>query len=128
SMCCRCGRTHVTACAAAGPAVRKTTRRNGGEKYGQGLSDPRPHLQRRGGDVGLEKEPRRRLCTPEDLPDLQMVGRSRTEEEGRRPAGARGLLHHHARADESEFQLLSRGPHTLSTSLLSHTGLTLLSY
>src|SRR4029078_8567015 len=117
SMCCRCGRTHVTACARAAPAVRKTTRRNGGEKYGQGLSDPPPHLQGRGGDGGLGKEPRRRPCTPEDLTAPRMVGRSRTEEEGRRPAGARGLLHHHARADEPEFQLLSPVQHRLSKCL-----------
>ena len=50
----------------------------------------------------------------EDLSDLPLVGRSRPEEEGRRPPGARGLLYDHARADESELQLLPRLQHRLS--------------
>ncbi len=44
-------------------------------------------------------------------PDLPLVGRSRSEEEGRRPPGAGGLLHDHAGADEPEFELLSRFQH-----------------
>src|SRR5215470_19979560 len=52
-----------------------------------------------------------------------MVGRSRPEEEGRRPAGPRGLLHHYAGADESEFELLPRLQHRVSEYLRSRLGL-----
>ena len=45
--------------AAPGAAFRKDARPDLREKYGQGIADPRPHLQGRGGAGGLEEEPQR---------------------------------------------------------------------
>ena len=69
-----------------------------------------------------KQEPGRPIRAAEDLSDLPLVGRSRPEDQGRRPPGARGLLHHHARADESEFQLLSRLQHRFSEHLRPRLG------
>ena len=38
-----------------------------------------------------------RMALLKTFPDLPLVGRSRPEDQGRRPPGARGLLHDHAR-------------------------------
>jgi murein L,D-transpeptidase YafK len=50
-------------------------------------------------------------------PDLPLVGRARAEAARGRLSGARGLLCHHAKADEPEFQLLSGHQHGLSQCL-----------
>ena len=56
---------------------------------------------------GLEGGQNRTLCAFSHFSDLPLVGRARPKDQGRRSPGARGLLHHYARADESQFQLLS---------------------
>ena len=77
------------------------------------FADPHPHLQGRIGARGLEAGYDRPFRAAQGLSDLPLVGRSRPEGQGRRSPGARGLLHDHARPDESEFQLLSRDQYRL---------------
>ena len=79
--------------------------------------DPRPALQEGIGARGLEEGRRRRIRPAEDVSDLPLVRPARPEEAGRRPAGARGLLHGHARADEPELVLLPVLRHGLSERL-----------
>ena len=79
--------------------------------------DPGPSLQGRVRARGLEAEDRRRLRAAEDLFDLRLVRKARAEEDGRRPAGARGLLHRDAGPDEPELRAPSRLQHRLSQRL-----------
>ncbi len=51
------------------------------------------------------------------LSDLPLVGRPRSQGQGRRPPGPGGLLYDHPRPDESEFKLLSRHQHGLPERL-----------
>ena len=61
------------------------------------IADPGPCLQGRIRARSLEAGSHRPLRVAQDLSDLPLVGRTRAQDQGRRPPGARGLLQHHAR-------------------------------
>ncbi len=77
------------------------------------FADPGADLQGRSGARSLEGGQDRAIRAAAYLSDLPLVGRIRAQDQGRRPPGAGGLLHHHPRPDESELQLLSRDQHRL---------------
>ena len=87
------------------------------KEHAEGLAAPHPHLQGGIGARSLEAGYQRTLRAAQGLSDLPLVGRPRTEGQGRRSPGARGLLSDHARADESQFQLLSRHQYRLPQRL-----------
>ena len=100
-----------------GARSRSRTRRSPGSRRWarrRARAPDDPHLQGELGARGLEADRRRRLQAVQDLRDLRLVGRARPQDQGRRPAVARGLLHHHARPDEPELELLPRLQHRLS--------------
>ena len=105
---------------AARPLPAKARRGDRVQEHGQGISDPDPRVQGRVRARGLEAGSHRTLRAAEDLSDLPLVGRTRPEDQGRRPSGAGGLLHHHPRPDESELGVLpvvrSRLSERLSTA------------
>ena len=93
------------------PLSDKMRRRAPSQEHGQGVADPRPPVQGRVGARGLEAGSRRPIRAAEDLSDLPLVGRSRAEEQGRRPPGARRASTPSPRADESAI------PITISPSI-----------
>ena len=68
--------------------------------------DDHPHLQEGSRVRNLEDEVERRVRAAQDLSDVPLVRTARAEETRRRHAGAGGLLHDRARADEPQFPLL----------------------
>ena len=84
-----------------------------GQEDGEGLSDPRAHLQGGIRTRGLEAGRQRALRAVSLLSDLPLFGRAGSQDQDRRPPGAGGLLHHHARPDESEFEPISRDQYRL---------------
>ena len=86
------------------------------------FADPGPAVQAGGRARGLEAGSLRPLCAAEDLSDLPLVGRSRTQGPRRRPPGAGRLLFHFAGADESAVGLLPLLQHRLSQRLRPGAG------
>ena len=103
--------------ALAATALAANDRGDRAAEHEQGIPDPRPHLQGRVRARGLEGRPERPHGAAQDLSDLPLVGRSRSEDQARRPPGARGVLHDHAEPDESELQLLPLDQSWLSERL-----------
>ena len=99
----------------AGPA--ETHRRDGREGHGSAIADAGPAVQAGSRARGLEAGSLRPLCAAEDLSDLPLVGRPRTQGPRRRPPGAGRLLLDHAGADEPAVGLLPLVQHRLSQRL-----------
>src|SRR6266516_7752761 len=81
------------------------------------FTDPCAHFQGRGGTRNLEAGYHRPFPDPQDLSDLSVVGRSCDQDARGRPSGSRGVLYSYARADESQFQLLSCDQHRFPQQL-----------
>ena len=91
--------------------------RDGEDRHDAFVAGGDPHLQEGGGARNLENVVGRSLRAAEDLSDVPLVGAAWSEEARGRHAGARGLLHDRARADESELPLLSVVQRRLSQRL-----------
>ena len=87
------------------------------EGHGSAVADPGPPVQAGSRARGLEAGPLRPLRAAEDLSDLPLVGRPRTQGPRRRPPGAGRLLFDLAGADEPAVGLLSLVQHRLSQRL-----------
>ena len=84
------------------------------QAHAQGIADPGSTVQGGGGARSLEGGRHRTVRSLKDLPDLPLVGGAGAQGQAGRPPGARGLLHDHTGAAQSELPLLSCRRHRLS--------------
>ena len=103
--------------ALAPAALSANDLRDRAAEHGEGIADPRAHLQGRVRARNLERGQNRPLRAAQDIPDLPLVGRAWSKNQAGRPPGAGRILHNHARPDESQFQLLSCDQHRFSQQL-----------
>ncbi len=99
------------------PAFQQDGQQDARAGDAEDVPDPVAHLQGRRDARSLEGEHGEPVPASEELQDLRLVGKTRAQDEGGRPAGAGGILSALSEPDEPEFELLPGDQHGLSEHL-----------